>query len=187
MMDKNSVRKQMKETLSNLSAPIYEEYSAKIASRLYEEKAWKQANVIGITISKPPEVDTYPIIRHGWEAGKQVVVPKCYPKVKKLSFRRLTDFMQLESVFYGLLEPMEEVTAEVEAESIDLLIVPGLAYTKEGFRLGFGGGYYDRYLQGFNGDTLSLAFKEQMISQLPVKDHDIPVGKIITPDEVIIR
>lgn len=185
MNEKNMIRQRMKETLSKLSKPNYEDFSYKIALRLFEEENWKQANVVGITISNPPEVDTYQIIRKAWELGKQVVVPKCDPKEKKLSFRLLMEFSQLESVYYGLLEPIEEQTKEVLPENIDLLIVPGLAFTSEGFRLGFGGGYYDRYLPDFLGETLSLCFHSQVISQFPIEKHDIPVSKIITNNEVI--
>lgn len=186
MSDKNFLRNQMKETLSKISKPVYEDYSYKIASRLYDDNDWKQANIIGITVSKQPEVDTYQIIRKAWEEGKQVVVPKCYPKEKKLSFRVLTRFAQLESVFFGLYEPIVDITPEVDPSQIDLLIVPGLAFTREGYRLGFGGGYYDRFLLNFTGRTLSLAFKEQMIPEFQFEEHDIPVSKIISTEEVVI-
>ncbi|MEH7303972.1 5-formyltetrahydrofolate cyclo-ligase [Neobacillus drentensis] len=185
MINKVLIRKEMKETLSKLTKSLYENYSDKIANRLYEDQDWKQAQVIGITISKNPEVDTYQIIRKAWELGKQVVVPKCDPKEKKLSFRTITDFSQLETVFYGLFEPIETLTSSISSDQIDLLIVPGLAYTREGYRLGFGGGYYDRYLLNYQGKTLSLAFSEQLVPQFPVENHDIPVSKIITNDEVI--
>ncbi|CRK84137.1 5-formyltetrahydrofolate cyclo-ligase [Neobacillus massiliamazoniensis] len=185
MNDKNSVRKQMKETLSHLTTPLYEDYSYKIAKRLYDEQDWKDAAVIGITISKQPEVDTYQIIRKAWELGKRVVVPKCIPKEKKLLFRALTEFSQLESVFYGLLEPIEAKTEEVVPSQIDLLIVPGLAYTQAGYRLGFGGGYYDRFLRDYDGKTISLAFNCQIIPQIDLEEHDLPVSKIITNTGVI--
>ncbi|WP_066064237.1 5-formyltetrahydrofolate cyclo-ligase [Neobacillus soli] len=185
MDDKNAIRKQIKDRLSKVSIPLYEDYSYKIAGRLFEDEAWKQAQVIGITVSKRPEVDTYQIIRKAWELGKQVVVPKCYPKDRRLSFRTLSGFSQLESVYYGLFEPIESLTTEIEANLIDLIIVPGLAYTREGYRLGFGGGYYDRYITNFLGKTLSLAFNEQLIPQFSVEEHDIPVSKIITYDEII--
>ncbi|MFK9093291.1 5-formyltetrahydrofolate cyclo-ligase [Bacillus salipaludis] len=185
MNDKNFVRNQVKESLSKLTKPLYEDYSYKIAGRLYEDEDFKHAKVIGITVSKHPEVDTYQIIRKAWELGKQVVVPKCYPKEKRLIFRTLREFSQLESVYYGLLEPIEALTTEVPANQIDLLIVPGLAYTLEGYRLGFGGGYYDRYLPNFAGKTLSLAFKEQIIPQFPVEGFDIPVAKIITNEGTV--
>jgi 5-formyltetrahydrofolate cyclo-ligase len=185
MYNKNLIRKQMKETLSRLTKPQYEDYSYKIACRLYEDNAWKQSKVIGITISKQPEVDTYQIIRKAWEVGKQVVIPKCEPLDKTLSFRILNEFSQLESVYYGLFEPIVEITKEVAAEDIDLIIVPGLAYTREGYRLGFGGGYYDRYLRNYCGKTLSLAFNDQLVPNFPIEEHDIPVTKIITNQEVI--
>jgi 5-formyltetrahydrofolate cyclo-ligase len=187
MNNKESIRKEMKETLARLTKPLYEDYSYSIASRLYEDEDWKQAKVIGITISKKPEVDTYQIIKRAWEIGKQVVVPKCNPKEKKMAFRTITDFSQLETVYYGLFEPIEAVTKEVSSDGIDLIIVPGLAYTREGYRLGFGGGYYDRYLLNYSGKTLSLAFADQLVPKFPVENHDIPVSKIITNDEVIKR
>jgi 5-formyltetrahydrofolate cyclo-ligase len=185
MSDKKLIRKEMKASLALLTKPFYEHYSNKIANTLYKDKDWLNANVIGITISKEPEVDTYQIIRKAWEEGKEVVIPKCNPKAKTLSFRKITEFSQLESVYYGLLEPIIDQTIEVKPEDIDLLFVPGLAYTREGFRLGFGGGYYDRYLTEYNGKTLSLAFHFQVIPQFPIEKHDIPVAKIITNDEVI--
>ncbi len=185
MMDKNAVRKQVKETLSKISKPLYEDYSYKIASRLFEDEDWINAKVIGITVSRQPEVDTYQIIRKAWEQGKQVVVPKCNPQEKHLSFRTLREFSELEIVFYGLLEPIAAFTPKVEPDLIELIIVPGLAFTREGYRIGFGGGYYDRYLTTYSGKTLSLAFNDQIISQFPVEDHDIPVSKIITNIETI--
>ena len=142
---------------------------------------------IGITISSPPEVDTFQIIRKAWDEGKQIVIPKCLPKERKMDFRKLERFDQLESVYSGLLEPIESKTNLVEPSDIDLLIVPGIAFDSEGFRMGFGGGYYDRFLQSFKGNTVSLAFREQIVSNLPKEDHDIPVEKIITDEEIFIK
>ncbi|MEH7074042.1 5-formyltetrahydrofolate cyclo-ligase [Neobacillus drentensis] len=185
MNNKKSIRIEMKEILSRLPKASYEDYSQQIAGKLYEDHDWKQAQVIGITISKSPEVDTYPIIRKAWELGKDVVVPKCDPENRMLTFRRITDFSQLETVFYNLLEPIENVTEPVGIDRIELLIVPGLAFTREGYRLGFGGGYYDRYLLNYSGKALSLAFEEQILPQFHIENHDIPVSKIITNHEVI--
>lgn len=186
MADKKALRAQLKERLSNLSKSVYQDLSEQIATHLYNDEDWRQANVIGITISKFPEVDTYQIIRKAWEQGKSVAVPKCYPKEKKMSFRLLSEFSQLESVFFGLLEPIEEKTKLINQDEIDLLIVPGLGFTKEGFRLGFGGGYYDRYLTSYTGKTVSLAFCTQMIPTFMIEQYDIPVAKIITDGEVIV-
>jgi 5-formyltetrahydrofolate cyclo-ligase len=183
--EKKQLRRSMKKQLENLSFPLYEDYSYKIAEKLFKDKNWLEAKSIGITISKPPEVDTLQIIRKAWEQGKQIAIPKCNPETRKLVFRTFTRFSQLEMVYSGLYEPVVSMTEEVNADALDLLIVPGLAFTKSGFRLGFGGGYYDRYLGEHKKQTVSLAFSQQVVAQLPVEPHDLPVSKIITEAEVI--
>lgn len=184
-MDKKELRQQMKEKLARLTKPQYEHYSFLIAQTLFKDPDWIGANTIGITISNPPEVDTYQIIRKAWELGKTVVAPKCNPTDKTLQFRKLETFSQLESVFYGLYEPNEDNTKVISGQEIDLLLVPGLSFNSRGFRLGFGGGYYDRFLQQYQGKTVSLAFSIQVVEGIPVEEHDLPVAKIITNKEVI--
>jgi 5-formyltetrahydrofolate cyclo-ligase len=184
-LEKKALRQQLKKKLSQLEKPDYEDLSFQIAQKLFHDEDWLNAHTVGITISNPPEVDTYQIIRKAWELGKTVVVPKCDPKHKRLHFRTLDRFSQLESVFFGLYEPIEAETDEVMSGEIDLLIVPGLAFTKDGYRLGFGGGYYDRFLTQYHGRTISLAFDLQIVACLPIEPHDLPVAKIITNVGVI--
>lgn len=180
MEGKKEIRKKVLEELNKLSKPMYEHFSYNIAQKLYHTEEWKEADTIGITVSRPPEVDTYQIIRQAWEENKRVVVPKCYPHTKEMVFRELTRFDELESVYYGLYEPIEEKTRVVSKDEISLLLVPGVAYGKNGYRIGFGGGYYDRFLVDYKGKTISLAFMIQIFDELPYESHDIPVGKIIT-------
>lgn len=182
--DKKLLRKQMLDQMTELSKPEYEQLSYQIACRFYNSALWRQAKTIGITVSKVPEADTWQIIRRAWEEGKRVAVPKCIPESKQMVFRELNSFMDLESVFYGLWEPNPEKTEEILSEEIDTLVVPGLAYMKNGFRLGFGGGYYDRFLEHYKGRTVSLAFEMQFITGFPVEDHDRPVEMIITNQQV---
>jgi 5-formyltetrahydrofolate cyclo-ligase len=184
-LDKKEWRKKMKNTLSSLTKQEYEQYSYLISKALFSTKEWQEANVVGVTVSIPPEVDTWQLIREAWNQKKKVAVPKCIPSEKRLQFRRLNSFLELETVFYGLLEPIPERTAKIAPEEMDLLLVPGLAFMNNGYRLGFGGGYYDRFLEQYRGDTLSLAFSCQIVSQLPVEEHDIPVQKIITEERII--
>ncbi len=170
----------MNETLSTLGQLEYQRLSEQIAENLYSTSYWQKANVIGITISRFPEVNTYPIIEKAWREGKTVTVPKCIPKTRKLDFRKITDFSQCEKGYFQLIEPLINQTEAVEKNSIDLLIVPGLAFTENGERIGFGGGYYDRYLEQFNGPTLSLAFEIQIVQQLPLEEHDFQIDQIIS-------
>ena len=181
--DKKKVRKKVKTSLETLTDEKRVEYTKQISTKLYGLKEWKQAKLIGLTISIPPEFPTLHIIEQAWKEGKEVAIPKCNPEDKTMQFKKITSFEQLESVYSGLLEPVE-TTLNVMAEDMDLLIVPGLAFTRDGYRLGFGGGYYDRFLSGYKGVTISLAFECQLIDELPTELHDIPVHQIVTMDKV---
>lgn len=180
---KKKVRKQIKTSLEQLTEENRVEFAKKISGQLFDLMEWKKAKVIGITISIPPEVPTLHIIEQAWREGKDVAVPKCNPENKTMRFKKITSFDQLESVYSGLLEPVD-ATIEVMPEEIKLLIVPGLAFTKDGYRLGFGGGYYDRFLSGYKGFTVSLAFDCQLVDEVPTELHDIPVEKVITANKV---
>ncbi|RFU64307.1 5-formyltetrahydrofolate cyclo-ligase [Peribacillus saganii] len=175
----------MKLLLAELIEEDYAALSQRIAEKLFLLPEWFDSKTIGITISTPPEVETARIIERAWLEGKTVTVPKCEPNERKLDFREITDFGQLETVYFGLKEPDPEKTNSIEQEVIDLMVVPGLAFTANGHRLGFGGGYYDRYLPSYMGPKISLAFNQQIISQLPHEPYDISVDKIVTPEGVI--
>ncbi|MBT2754731.1 5-formyltetrahydrofolate cyclo-ligase [Mesobacillus foraminis] len=182
--EKKKLRTAMKGKLEELNLPLYEDLSCQIARNLYSDVSWVEARTIGITLSRAPEVDTFQLIRKAWEQGKRVAVPKCQPKNREMIFRQLTRFAQLETVYSNLYEPVEAETEMVEPDKIDLLIVPGLAFTKTGYRLGFGGGYYDRFLKCYSGRTLALAFEQQLVPDLPIETHDLPVSKIVTENGV---
>lgn len=186
-MDKGQIRKDIKEKLQAIQKDLYKKWSSDIAANLFNTNDWKQADTIAITISRGIEVDTRAIIEKGWEEGKRIVVPKCEPVTKDMTFRVLESFDQLEVVYYGLEEPKENETKAILAGAINLMIVPGLAYNRNGYRIGFGGGYYDRFLCNFSGKTASLAFEEvQLVEELPIEEHDIPVNMIITNEQVIL-
>ena len=178
--EKVRLRKQIIEHMNSLSEEQYTTLSEQIAFSLYAQKEWAEAKTIGITLSMENEVNTYPIIEKAWEEGKKVVVPKCNKETRTMSFRKISNFDQLKTVYMNLREPIPELTEEVNADEIDLQIVPGVAYTERGERIGYGGGYYDRYLVHYKGKTLSLAYDFQMVKQIPVEPFDKNVEKIIT-------
>ncbi|WP_057911735.1 5-formyltetrahydrofolate cyclo-ligase [Peribacillus muralis] len=181
---KKKLRQQIKDRLMKLTKEEHEEHSNKIAENLFSLEEWQKAKTIGITISIHPEVSTLRIIEQAWREGKKVAVPKCDPHQKSMEFKKISSFDELESVYHGLLEPVAN-TAKATKDELDVLIVPGLAFTIEGFRLGFGGGYYDRFLPGYKGATLALAYELQLVEELPIDVHDIAVGKLITPTKIL--
>ncbi|CAM3952245.1 5-formyltetrahydrofolate cyclo-ligase [Lederbergia lenta] len=184
-MDKKTLRRKMSDQLQSMDRIAYEHRSYLIASCLTATSEWKNATTIGITMSHFPEVDTWQLIRAGWAMGKRMVIPKCMAVTKEMKFKEITSFDQLEIVYMNLFEPIRE-QKDIHSKEIDLLIVPGLAFNHRGYRVGFGGGYYDRYLERFQGETISLAFSEQVMEGLPYENHDLPVEKIITDQEIII-
>lgn len=181
-MDKKKFRNETRKKLAILSKEEFDKRCQLIYNRLYQSEEWIQSDCIAITISKDLEISTIPIIKQAWIEGKRVAVPKCHPHDKTMTFRFLFDFSQLEKVYNDLQEPIEAITEVALKEELDLIIVPGIAYDRLGYRIGFGGGYYDRFLQNYGGKTISLLFEEQFYNQLPYESFDLPVQKLILPN-----
>lgn len=179
-MDKSSQRKEMIRQLKAMDPEEHRQKSEAIIKFLLDDYEFQGADVVGLTISAFPEVDTHRLIEECWKAGKKTVVPKCDPQTRAMTFRLIENFSQLETVYMKLLEPIIEKTEKVESDQIDLLIVPGVVFSPDGYRIGFGGGYYDRYLTRYKGPTRSLAFALQLIDSVPVESHDLPVQRICT-------
>ncbi|MFC7364838.1 MULTISPECIES: 5-formyltetrahydrofolate cyclo-ligase [Bhargavaea] len=184
-MDKKAVRKNILATLGSIEPADHAARSREAIRLLREDSRYKEAGTIGVTISRFPELDTRPLVEAAWKDGKRVAAPKCTPSDRSMQFRYIQSYNELETVYMDLLEPAEDKTLPAGKEEIDLLIVPGVAYSESGYRVGFGGGYYDRYLLSFAGDRVSLAFEEQFCSEVPVESHDIPVESIFTDRRMI--
>ncbi len=184
-MKKSEIRNDMKRRLANIEHDEYLELSGCIKERFLNEGINKKSNTVGLTISNFPEADTKEIIQALWNLGKQVVVPRCNPKERTMQFYLLEHFNDLENVYMNLWEPKEESSTFVAKDDIDLLVVPGIVYSISGYRIGYGGGYFDRYLVNYKGDTVSLAFNCQITESVPTDVYDLPVNRIITEDQLI--
>lgn len=184
-MSKLSKRKQMITIMKDMNHSEHASLSAAILERLFACDEYTSAQTIGVTISRFPEVDTIALIESAWNSGKRVAVPKCIPDTREMDFRLINSFDDLETVYMDLKEPAVERTISVDKRQIDLQIVPGIVFSDEGFRIGFGGGYYDRYLTNYDGNRVSLALDIQTSKEVPIEEHDIPVNKIITEKRVI--
>lgn len=180
MHSKNVLRKSMIAKLYSLSQGEKKRIENELYTNLFASELWKKANVIGITIANEYEWDTHPIIKQAWEERKCIAIPKCIPTNHMLKFYRYTDKCKLERGFFNLLEPNPENTVEIAAEDMDLLIVPGIVFDKGNYRIGHGGGYYDRYLKEYTGKSLSLAGRDQILPSIPKEEFDQPVDLIIS-------
>ena len=146
-----------------------------VTERLLQHPFYQEAKVIASYLSFPHEFQTQELIEQALKDGKKVLIPKTYPK-GRMDFV-VYNSQQLVKTSFGLLEPQGDLEV-VDASQIDLIHVPGLAFTTEGYRIGYGGGYYDRYLEQFSGHTLSTIYPCQIQDFIP-ENHDIPVQEVL--------
>lgn len=185
---KKNIRNNILKTKDLLTATQIEGKSKSIYDSLLESNFYKDANCVMLYISFGSEVMTKPIIDDLFKRGKRVFIPVTVPKTKALIVSELKDYENDLAVgHFGVMEPIPEALRPVEPSILDLVIVPGVAFDKSGYRIGYGGGYYDRFLPRLKSDatTVSLAFDLQLIDEIPTQGFDIPVQYIITEDQFI--
>lgn len=173
-MDKTSIRQQMKQARLDLSRKEYLDLSNLIISKIKKHSYYLQANTIGIYVSFHQEVHTMPFIQE-MLIEKNVCIPKI--EYKKMQFHQINSLESLKKNSFGILEPENENT--VNKEQIDLLIVPIVAFDKFNNRIGYGGGYYDRYLADYRGKTIGIAFSFQEIKEIIPEPYDCPLDIVI--------
>lgn len=179
-MNKSELRKVMKRKRSNLSAERILMYSGCIAENLVSRQEYADASVLLAYVSFSSEVNTHFLIEKAWRDGKRVAVPKCVDD-SKLEFQYIHSFDDLAPGKFGIPEPVTDECVEYSKDDKCLLLLPGVAYTNKGDRLGYGGGYYDRYLKKHDEiPKVMLAYSLQQTETLPVDDKDVPADMIIT-------
>jgi len=146
-----------------------------LTERFLQHPFYQEANTIATYLSFPHEFQTQELIEQALKDGKKVLIPKTYPK-GRMEFV-VYNPQQLAKTSFGLLEPQGDLEV-VEPSQIDLIHVPGLAFTTEGYRIGYGGGYYDRYLEHFAGHTMSTIYPCQ-VQEFNSEDHDIAVQEVL--------
>ncbi len=149
-----------------------------LASRFY-----RKAQTLFISVSFGSELDTHPLIARALVDGKRVAVPHCDPRTHRMQPLWIARFPEdLTPGILGILEPDPDRCAAAAPAMLDLVIVPGIAFTRRGMRLGYGGGYYDRFLTALpdHVPTLALAPDSQIADALPVEPHDRRFNWLLT-------
>lgn len=185
MDQKQSLRIEKLEQFRQLSMNRKTKIELKQQEQLFSSPLWSASRRIGITISTTDEWNTYPIIEKAWSQGKKVASPKCIAKTKEMDFYEWNGFDRIQTGYAGIMEPLPREADLIEASQIDLLIVPGVVFDFNGYRIGFGGGYYDRMLATFAGRTLSICSEMQLVDQVPKESFDLPVQMMITEKRII--
>lgn len=180
---KDAIRKQVKQARSEHHATWGEKQSDEIAKMLMELPQFKAAKTVMLYASVGSEVRTQKLIEECFAAGKKVCLPVTRDEPKRLLACEISGGERLEPRVFGIPEPVS--CREVEPTSIDLAVVPGIAFDRKGNRLGYGGGYYDSFLHKIGAARVGIAYSVQLIDNVPVKDTDVPVDFIITEKEAI--
>ena len=175
MESKAETRKKMINFLIKMSKNDKKEQSQKIISKLVSTDNWHKSRRVALFLPTEIEFDLTPLFKIARNEQKEILIPKCLPQRKMLF--SVYDPNALEKSNFGILEPKNP-----KAVTPDYIVVPGLAWNKAGYRIGFGGGYYDRYLADFTGKTASVFYNFQSID-FKEESHDIMVQECFTTQQ----
>lgn len=175
-MDKKALRAEIRAKKCAMTAQEIEEKSAALAKAFYETAEYKNAKTIYGYLPYNQEVRTTQMLAHALADGKQVAVPKVYGD--EMKFILLSDLSQVAKGYAGIPEPIAD--GPVAADPTALVLMPGLAFDPEGHRLGYGGGFYDKFLAAEpDHPTLALCYDFQMLPHLDTESYDIPVDRVL--------
>lgn len=175
-MDKKELRRSIREKKRAMTEAEIEARSAKLAELFFQSEAYKSAKTIYGYLPYNQEVRTVPMLEQALRDGKRVAVPKvCGEEMK---FLLLEDLSKVEKGYAGIPEPIAD--GPVADDKTALVLMPGLAFDPQGHRIGYGGGFYDRFLAAEpNHPTLALCYDFQLLPELETEAHDIPVDYVL--------
>ena len=176
---KTSLRNLLLERRDNTSHDLLKIASEKIHKKLNKVFSFKNATKIGAYYPIGSEIFTQDIIQELLSNGKEVFLPKVIGA--DLEFRKITDFSSLETGSFDIMEPKEECPVNNE---LDVILTPTVGMSHSGVRLGYGHGFYDRFLAKHKTVAISLTLEKQVIKNIPKSEHDIIMNWIVTEDKM---
>lgn len=181
-MEKKELRKRFNAQRESLSTDDHRDFSEKIMQRLCHTTEYQNAMTLASFVSFKSEVDTYALNEKIIRDGKTLVLPKIHAETKEMLFYKVDNLDTLVKSSYGIFEPSESIHKSVSFSDISLVITPGLAFDTKGFRLGYGGGFYDVFFKKLGSHVVKIAigFDIQRAATLPVEKYDVPVDYLVT-------
>lgn len=175
-MDKKTLRKKIREQKRAMTLEQIETASEKLVQMFLETEQYRTSKTIYGYLPYNQEVRTVPILEQALADGKKIAVPKVYGD--EMKFIYLTDLTKVEKSDFGIPEPITD--GPVGDDPTALVLMPGIAFTKEGSRIGYGGGFYDKFLAAEpNHPTIALCYDFQMVDELPTEEFDVPVDLVL--------
>ena len=176
---KKSLRNLLLERRDNTSHDLLKIASKKIQKRLDKIFAFKNAKKIGVYYPIGSEIFTQDIIQELLSKGREVFLPKVIGE--SMEFRKIIDFSSLEPGNFDIMEPKEECPVD---NNLDVILIPTVGISQTGVRLGYGYGFYDRFLAKNKTVAISLTLEKQIIKNIPKSEHDIIMNWIVTEDKM---
>ena len=175
-MNKQELRKAIRTRKRAMTEEEIERRSRSLCQKFLESDAYRACRTLYGYLPYNQEVRTVPMLERALRDGKRVAVPKCYGD--EMKFICLNDLTQVAPGYAGIPEPIaDEPVADDETA---LVLMPGLAFDREGHRIGYGGGFYDKFLSREpNHPTLTLCYDFQLLPHLDTEEHDIPVDTVL--------
>lgn len=186
-MEKNIIRRETINKRNELTLEIKNKYDGLIFNKVINSDIYKSSKSIFIYISFGSEVYTKEIIKYALNDGKDIYVPKTDKLNKEMKAIRIHNLDNMIVDKWGILEP-KDVDKNKIGKDFDLIIMPGVAFDRNGNRIGYGGGYYDKYISSINYKSikLALAYDFQILNNIESEEHDIKVDFIITSGDFIV-
>lgn len=183
MQEKAALRREL---LARRDAvPQREEKSRAVGDGVLALPAYQKARQVLLYLSKGSEVDTWEVFARAVAEGKEVYAPRCLDGEGTMGFFQVTSPQELLQGRFGLWEPDLRRCAPWRRREGALCLVPGIAFDRQGYRLGYGKGYYDRFLAGFSGTAAGLCFRELALERLPRGPQDRRVDVLVTEAGVL--
>ena len=179
---KENLRKELLQKRLSLLPEKVTTLSRDIEKKVMELLYWKQAENVGLYSNVKNEVETSLLFAKSLEEGKRVF----FPRVEQgLGFYEVLGPEDLEKGAWGIMEPKHTCDPVLAEDGLGVVIVPALAFSEQGFRLGYGKGFYDRVLQNFKGVSIGITYDFMLLEDLPHEPHDRAVNYVVTEKRVI--
>ena len=186
---KNALREEYRKKRSDLDMQQRQQKDEAIAKRFLSSISYRNAGVVLLYASTDEEIETYTIAHQALADGKTIAYPRCVAQDKRMVFHTVHSLAQLQDGAYGLFQPAQtqpvyDYESRAEADHA-VAIVPGVVFDRDGYRVGYGKGYYDRFLRAFFGVKVGLAYSDHVLRTVPRGRYDLNVDMIVTEKGVL--
>lgn len=180
--NKKLLRQRMISMRDELDTMWKKEYDATQAKAFLASRFFRDAESLMFNVSFGSEFNTIPLIQEALKLGKTVCVPKVHSKALGIIAFQINSINELMPGYNGILEPMKGAKL-MSVLDVDTVVVPGLAFDTSGYRLGYGGGFYDKFLSMYCLNKVSFAYPFQILNKIPKEEHDIKILKVFAKPE----